>query len=180
MPNVLIVTGSIRPGRVADKVLPLVKNELASRDGVEVQVADVKDLDLPFFDAEQPPSSPDFQVTDERVKAWTARVAAADAVLFLVPEYNHTMTAVQKNAIDWIYEEWNDKPVAFIGYGWVGGARAIETAKTVLANVKAKLLPTAATLRFMKELAVDGSVIDEPEVAASIEATVTELLAAIE
>lgn len=174
MSKIIIVTGSVRPGRVTDKVLPLVKTRIEAAD-LTAETVDLKDLGLPFFDSEQPASSPDFHPTNPQVIRWTKAVADADGVVLLMPEYNHTMTAVQKNAIDWIYKEWQGKPVAIVAYGWSGGSRAIETAERVLGNVKAQVLPANTKLHFMKELNPDGTVIDETSVSQQLEATVAEL-----
>jgi NAD(P)H-dependent FMN reductase len=173
--NILVVTGSVRKGRVADSILELVKKEVEGRDDVTLTVADVKALDLPFFDDENFPASPSFNPTNEKVVAWTKLVEAADGVILLTPEYNHSLSSVQKNAIDWIYSQWQDKPVSIIGYGWSGASLAISDLTKVLGNVKAKQLPKATNLFFMKNINPDGTVIDEAGVADSIKQTIDEL-----
>jgi NAD(P)H-dependent FMN reductase len=179
MSKILIVTGSARKGRVADSILPLVTNELAKREDVAVTVADLKELNLPFFDDENAPASPAFSPTDERVAAWTKLVGDADGVILLMPEYNHTLTAIQKNALDWVYAEWNSKPVSVVGYGWSGASLALVTLKEVASNLKLNLLPTATQLRFMQHINPDGSVITADAVAEQINLTVDELLSAV-
>ncbi len=179
MPKILVVTGSARKGRIADKVLAHVESELKTHGDVELTIADLKEIDLPFFNAEHVPMSPDFKNTDERVEKWAQLVSAADGVILLMPEYNHSMTAIQKNALDWLYAEWNDKPVSVVGYGWVGGTRAHITAKEVLGNLKAKQLPATTHLHFMKQIGVDGSAIDAPAITEQLKLTIDELLAAV-
>lgn len=178
MSQILIVTGSARKGRVADSIVELAKNELSSREDVTVSVADLKELNLPFLDAEHAPASPDFKVVDENVAAWTKLVGEADGVVFLMPEYNHSLSAIQKNAIDWIFGEWVDKPVSVIGYGWSGASLALVTMKEVLTHLKANFLPTVTHLNFMQNVNPDGSVIDEAAVSGQLNATIDELLAA--
>lgn len=173
--NILVVTGSIRKGRVADTILEHVKNEVTKHDDLALTVADLKDLDLPFFDSEDVPMSPAFKPTNEKVLAWTKLVGDTDGVILLTPEYNHSLSAVQKNAIDWIYTEWVDKPVSAIGYGWSGGSLALGVLKEVLGNVKAKQLPTVSSLRFMKDINPDGTILDTDTVDAAIKATIDEL-----
>lgn len=180
MPNILVVLGSARPGRVADHVLKYVEADFASRDDMTMTVADLKDLNLPFFDGNAAPMSEQLEITNENVKKWAKMVADADGVLFLMPEYNHTMTALQKNAIDWLYAEWNDKPVSVIAYGWSGGSLAYATAKEVLGNVKANLLTTPAQLAFMKQLNPDGTILDEATTHEAIATTIDELALACE
>lgn len=178
MSQILIVTGSARKGRVADSIVELTKNELSSREDVTVSVADLKELHLPFFDSEHAPASPDFKATDENVAAWTKLVADADGVVFLMPEYNHSLSAIQKNAIDWIFSEWEKKPVSVIGYGWSGASLALVTMKEVLTHLKATVLPTVTHLNFMQNVNPDGSVIDEANVSGQLKLTIDELLAA--
>jgi NAD(P)H-dependent FMN reductase len=177
MSQILIVTGSARKGRVADSIVALAKNELSNREDVTVSVADLKELNLPFMDSEHAPASPDFQVTDENVIAWTKLVSEADGVVFLMPEYNHSLSAVQKNAIDWIFAEWENKPVSVIGYGWSGASLALITMKEVITHLKANFLPTVTHLNFMQNVNPDGSVIDEAAVSGQLKATFDELLA---
>lgn len=176
MSKILIVTGSARKGRVADSIVPLVTNELTNREDVTVTVADLKELDLPFFDDENAPAAPNFQPSDERVRTWTQLVAEADGIVLLMPEYNHTMTAIQKNALDWVYAEWDNKPISVVGYGWSGASLALITLKEVLSHLKARLLPTVTHLNFMQNINPDGSVIAVDEVAEQIKLTVDELL----
>lgn len=179
MANVLVVTGSVRPTSAGKNVLPLVVRDLEAK-GASVTVADVAELDLPFYNDPLPTSAPEFAPTDERVIAWTKLVAEADGVLLLTPEYNHTMTPVQLNAVDWIGKEWEDKPVALVGYGWRSGAgQAHATAREALAvNLKAKVGDDQTNLFFMKDLNPDGTPVDEAAVLQKIGASVDELLQA--
>ncbi len=179
MPNIVVVTGSVRPNSVNEKIVPLVVQELENQ-GAMVTVADLKELNMPFFDAPLPPTAPDFKAPHESTQVWTRMVDEADGVLFVTPEYNHTMAPVQLNAIDWIGKEWEDKPVGLVGYGWRSGAlQAHATAREALAvNLKAKVGDTQTNLYFTKELNPDGTVADQEAVQKSIAATVTELLEA--
>lgn len=177
MPHILVVTGSVRPDSVNAKMTPLVVAEL-KKQGAEVTVANLKELNMPFYDAPIPPTTPGFEAPHESVKQWTQMVVDADGVLLVTPEYNHTVSPVQLNAIDWIGKEWEDKPVAFVGYGWVSGARqAHATAREVLASsLKAKVSDTQTNLFFTRELNPDGSIADQAKVDASIAETVRDLL----
>lgn len=168
MKKLLIVLSSVRENRNADKILALVQEELKQYPDFEVTVADFKQMPLPFFDAPMTPSDESYKATDPNAVKWTGMVADADAVLILTAEYNHSYTAVLKTAIDWVYKEWEDKPVAFIGYGWVGGARAINHLHGVFEFLKPKLLEPEANLRFKQEIELDGSVIDAEAVSNAI------------
>lgn len=176
MKKLLLVLSSVRTGRAADNILSQVEAELKNYPDFEVSVADFSKMPLPLFDSPLPPSQEGFVATDENVKQWTQMVADADAVVFLVAEYNYSFTAVLKNAIDWMYKPWNNKPVAFIGYGWAGGSRAIKHLRDVMNSTLAALpLETEANLHFMKQINLDGSVLDAPAVQQAI----TEVLEAI-
>ena len=179
MTNILVVTGSVRPNSANSKVVPVVVDLLEKRNATAT-VADLAELDLPFFNDATVPSDPAFAPTDERVGRWTAMVANADGVVLVTPEYNHTMSPVQLNAVDWISKEWNDKPVALVGYGWRSGAgQAHATAREALAvNLKAKVGDDQANLFFTKDLNPDGSVLDEAAVQGKIGAALDELLEA--
>lgn len=176
MSNVLVVIGSARVGRVADKVLGYIKADLESRDDVTVTVADLAALNLPFYNNELPAMSPDHVQTDENVAAWSELVTAADSVVFITPEYNHNLSAIQKNALDWLAPEWQDKPVTAVAYGWTGGSLAVAALREVLTNVKASIMQDMAQLGFMQDLNPDGSIIDEAGVAAQIATTLDEVL----
>lgn len=177
MANILVVTGSVRPNSANSKVVPVVVDALTAK-GANVTIADLAEMGLPFYNDPMPPSAPEFAPTDERVQAWTKMVADADGVVLVTPEYNHTMSPVQLNAIDWVFKEWEDKPVALIGYGWRSGAgQAHATAREALAvNLKAKVGDKQANMFFMKDLNPDGSVLDTAAVDGKIGAAIDELL----
>lgn len=179
MTNIVVVTGSARPNSVNAKIVPLVVNALESKDAA-VTVANLVELNLPFYDDPLPASAPEFSPTNEGVIAWTKLIAEADGVVLVTPEYNHTMSPIQLNAVDWIAKEWEDKPVALVGYGWNSGAgQAHATAREALAvNLKAKVGDDQTNLFFMKDINPDGSVADEAGVASKLDATVGELLEA--
>ncbi|MGH7217867.1 MAG: NADPH-dependent FMN reductase [Candidatus Microsaccharimonas sp.] len=177
MSSILVVTGSVRPNSVNEIITPLVAAE-AEKQGAEVKVANLKELALPFFDAPVSPMAPDFAPAHENVIEWTKLVAEADGVIFVTPEYNHTMTPVQLNAIDWIGKEWEHKKIGLVGYGWnSGAAQAHATAREVLAvNLKAVVGDDQTNLYFTRELNADGTVADEAKVTESIAATVAEVI----
>ena len=176
--KVLVVPGSVRPNSINHIVVPYVEKALAAHDSVDVEVASLDDIRLPFYDAPTPPSADGFEATDEKVKAWTEKVGSADAYVFVVPEYNHSMSAIQKNAIDWVYKEWNDKKVAVVTYNWYDDKHAVTTLKAVLPIVKLQLVEPVAGLKFGAELSPDGTVLDEVAVETKIGDAVSALLEA--
>lgn len=155
------MTGSIRKVRAADKILEQVQNELKNYPNLEVSVADLRDLPMPFFDSATVPSAEGYVPTDENVQTFGKLVSESDVVLILAPEYNHSIPAVLKNAIDWLYTEWHGKKVAFIGYGWVGGARSIKHLHGVFEFLQVEHISPEANLRFTKEIDMDGSALND-------------------
>lgn len=177
MTNTLVVTGSARPNSVNSKIVPIVEGQLVEQ-GCAATIADLATLNLPFFNESVSPTDPSFAPTDERVLRWTQMVADAEAVVFITPEYNHNMSPIQLNAIDWIGREWKDKPVALVGYGWgTGGGQAHDAAREALAvNLGANVSKTQTNLFFTKDITPDGSVIDEASVNEKISTTLKTLL----
>jgi NAD(P)H-dependent FMN reductase len=123
-PKLAIIVGSVRPNRFADHPTQWVADIARKRGDFDVEIVDLRDYPLPLF-AE--PVSPAYGASkDENAQRWQKKVAQFDAYIFTVAEYNRGPTAVLKNALDYAYREWNNKPVGFVGYGGVGGARAVE------------------------------------------------------
>lgn len=134
-PRLLIIVASTRPGRAGLPISEWVRAEAVAHGGFEVEVADLAEINLPFLDEPNHPRL--HQYTLPHTKAWSATVAAADAFVFVLPEYNHGYTAPLKNAIDFLFREWQYKPVGFVSYGGVvGGSRAVQQLKPVLAALK--------------------------------------------
>ena len=126
MLKVGLIIGSTRPNRFADiPALWLLRGAERRRD-FELEVLDLRAADLPFYAEPQSPSATQGVYTHPKAEAWRHRLELCDAFIATVAEYNHGPTAVLKNALDSAYLEWNRKPIAFVGYGGVGAARAIE------------------------------------------------------
>lgn len=138
-PTLLIIVGSTRPGRVG---MPIAQwfRELASAQGdFAVQFADLAEIALPMFDEPNNPRSGTY--THEHTKRWSATVATADAFVFVIPEYNHGYNAATKNALDFLFNEWNNKAVGLVSYGGASsGMRAAEQLKPVLSTLKMVLV----------------------------------------
>ena len=161
MTKLLVVTGSVRKGRAADGVLAATIKEVHAVDGFDLTIADVAAMNLPFYDNEHSPSDPNFIQTNPNVAAWSQMVTDTDAVLLLMPEYNHTLSAVQKNAIDWLYHEWTDKPMLFVAYGWYAGEHSLAQLQEISTVIKWKALESSVGLKFTQDINLDGNVLDE-------------------
>lgn len=121
-----LIIGSTRPNRFADVPARWIESGAARRSGLKLETLDLREQHLPFFDEAIPPSYAGGAYTRPEAEAWRQKVGQYDGYIATVAEYNHAPTAVLKNAFDSAYLEWRRKPIAFVGYGGVGGARAIE------------------------------------------------------
>jgi NAD(P)H-dependent FMN reductase len=127
MTIISVIVGSTREGRFSDKPAQWIFRQLQKRNGIEARLLDLRDFPMPFFDQALTPAMPGrAPYGNEVVKRWTAAIAASDGFVFVSPEYNYGPSAVLKNAIDWVYSEWNRKAAAFVGYGSAMGARSVQ------------------------------------------------------
>ena len=124
--NIKVIAGSTREGRFSDKAAAWIAGEIKKQKEVVVEVLDLRDYDMPFFNEPVSPSFKQEPYKNEAVARFTKKIAEGDAFVIVTPEYSHGTSGVLKNALDWVYQEWNNKPVAFMSYGSVGGARAVE------------------------------------------------------
>ncbi len=134
MIKVAIVIGSTRPGRKADAVAKWTHDIAKQRTDAEYELVDIKDFELPLLDEASPPAMGKYEKA--HTKAWAAKVAAYDAFVFVTPEYNHGTSAALKNALDFVYAEWNNKAAGFVSYGSAGGVRSVEHLRGVMAELQ--------------------------------------------
>lgn len=123
-PKIGIIVGSTRANRFADKPTEWIANIAKTHTDLDFEVVDLRDYPMPFFEEATSPAWAPSQ--NEVAQRWQKKVDELDGYIFITAEYNRGPTAVLKNAIDYAYNEWNNKPAAFVGYGGVGAARAIE------------------------------------------------------
>jgi NAD(P)H-dependent FMN reductase len=134
MIRIAIIIGSTRPGRNGEAVAKWVNEIAQRRSEAEFELVDIKDFNLPLLDEPVPPSLG--QYTKEHTKAWAAKIDSFDAYVFVTPEYNHGTSGALKNAIDFVYKEWNNKAAGFVGYGGTSGTRAVESLRLVMGEVQ--------------------------------------------
>ena len=181
MSKLLVIVGSTRPGRAADLVVPWVTSRARAHGGFDVEVADLRDWPLPIF-AEHPGTIGDIAdptYSEPIVRAWNKKVKQADACLVVTPEYNHSIPAVLKNAIDtvWLSYGFRNKPVAAVGYsGSVGaGIRAIEHLAHVLVEAEAVPLRNTVVIPFVRTaFGADGEPSD-PETGIRLQVLLDDL-----
>jgi len=139
-PLLQIIIGSTRPGRVGPSVATWFEAQARAADTFEVEVIDLVDVALPLLDEPNQPGAQKY--LHEHTKAWSATITRADAVVFVIPEYNSSMNAATKNALDYLYVEWNYKPLGVVSYGGIsGGLRAAQAIKQVGAALKMIVMP---------------------------------------
>lgn len=155
MSKLLVIVGSTRPSRAADRVVPWIMSRASSHDAFDAELADLRDWPLPIF-AEHAGTIGDItdpSYSEPIVRAWNAKVKEADAFIVVTPEYNHSVPGGLKNAIDsvWLSFGFRNKPVAAVGYsgGVGGGIRAIEHLAQVFVEAEAAPLRSAVVIPFL-------------------------------
>jgi NAD(P)H-dependent FMN reductase len=175
MTVISVIVGSVRQGRFADKPTQWILRHLRKREGLDTRLLDLRDYPMPFFDAAMPPSVPGRAPYEhEVVRKWTAAIAASDGFVFVTPEYNYGPAAVLKNAIDWVYPEWNRKAAGFVSYGAAGGTRSVQQLRDTLAEVQvaasrfAVTIPRATLMAHFQGGDVDASFAELDSVAGAM------------
>ena len=134
MTRIGIILGSTRPNRNGEQVARWVYDNASRRSDAEFELVDLRDYPLPHLDEPLPPSMGQYQ--NEHTRQWAEKIASFDGFVIVTPEYNHSTSGVLKNAIDYLYAEWNNKAVGFVSYGGVGGARAAEHLRLVAGELQ--------------------------------------------
>jgi NAD(P)H-dependent FMN reductase len=134
MLRIAIIIGSTRPGRNGEAVAKWVYEIAQKRTDAECELVDIKDFNLPLLDEPVPPIMG--QYSKPHTKVWAAKIGSFDSYVFVTPEYNHGISGALKNAIDFLFAEWNNKAAGFVSYGGASGARAVEQLRLNLAEVQ--------------------------------------------
>jgi NAD(P)H-dependent FMN reductase len=129
-----IIIGSTRPGRNGEAVAKWAYDIAQKRSDAEFELVDIKDFNLPLLDEPVPASMG--QYSKPHTKRWAAKIASFDAYVFVVPEYNHGISGALKNAIDFLFAEWNNKVAGFVSYGGQGGVRSVEQLRLVMSDLQ--------------------------------------------
>jgi NAD(P)H-dependent FMN reductase len=142
MTKIGVILGSTRPGRNGEAVAKWVLDIASKRTDAEFELIDLLDYKLPHLDEALPPAMG--QYSNPHTLEWAAKIASFDGFVIVTPEYNHSTSGVLKNALDYLFAEWNNKAVGFVSYGSVGGARAVEHLRLVagelmMADVRTQL-----------------------------------------
>jgi NAD(P)H-dependent FMN reductase len=144
-----VILGSTRPGRRGEAVARWVMDEAGQRSDAEFELIDLADYPLPHLDEPLPPSMGQYQ--NAHTQEWAATIGRFDGFVFVTPEYNHSTSGVLKNAIDYLYAEWNNKAMGVVSYGLVGGARAAEHLRLVAGELQMADVRTNVALSLFTE-----------------------------
>jgi NAD(P)H-dependent FMN reductase len=165
--KIQIIVGSTREGRVGPRIGKWVATAASEVDGIEAEIIDLADFNIPFFNEPISPRYNPAREIDAEAKRFMDKLAEADGYVFVTPEYNHSITGVLKNALDYLDSQLNRKVAAIVSYGSVGGARAAEHLKGILLEAGTGVVPQAvAILGSPTELFDENGVLDI-EVAAN-------------
>lgn len=134
MTTIAVILGSTRPGRNGEAVAKWILELASARTDATFELVDIADHDLPLLDEPVPASMGQYQ--NEHTQRWAETVARYDGYVFVTPEYNHSTSAALKNAIDYVYAEWNNKAAGFVSYGSAGGVRAVEHLRLIAAELQ--------------------------------------------
>ena len=151
-PKIAIVVGSTRAARFADVPTQWIAKIAKTHADIDVEIVDLRDWPLPFFD--EVASSAWAPSQNEVAQRWQKKIAEFDGFIFTAAEYNHAPTGVLKNAIDYAANEWNKKPAGFVGYGSVGGARAVEQLRLIAVELQMAPVKSAVHIAWGDFLAV--------------------------
>jgi NAD(P)H-dependent FMN reductase len=174
-PLVQVVVGSTRPGRVGRGIAEWAVDGLRAAGLPAVALVDLAEVDLPMYDEPHSPRSGRYE--HEHTRRWSHTVAGADGYVLVTPEYNHAPNAALKNALDYLFHEWCDKPVAFVSYGGVsGGIRAVQILKQVVLSLRMRPVTTAVHVPAVsRRIDGDGRFVPEPDTVAALDALAAEL-----
>jgi NAD(P)H-dependent FMN reductase len=137
MTVISVIVGSTRAGRFSEKPAHWIFQQLRKRNAIDARLLDLRDYPMPFFDQPLTPAMAGrAPYKCEVVQRWTAAIALSDGFVFVAPEYNYGPSAVLKNAIDWVYPEWNRKAAGFVSYGSAMGARGVQQLRETLIELQ--------------------------------------------
>jgi NAD(P)H-dependent FMN reductase len=176
MPRLNIIIASTRPGRVGEQIGGWFADFARAHGGFDVQVVDLAALNLPLLD-EPVPAVEGHPYRHEHTRKWSAITQAADAFVIVTPEYNQGYPASIKNALDYLYVEWRDKPVAFVSYGMTsGGMRAVHQLKPVVAAVGMVPVADGVVVHLRDALDANGVLVPTARMVTAAKETIAELL----
>jgi NAD(P)H-dependent FMN reductase len=173
--RIAIVVGSTRPHRTAETVAQWVHRNASGRTDAQFDVVDIAEQGLPLLDEPMPPATGEY--SKEHTRAWAQKVGSYDGFVFVTPEYNHSVPAALKNAVDFLYAEWNDKAVGFVSYGSAGGTRAVEAWRLIAAELQMADVRAQVFLPFDSEFGEDAAFAPSESAAQALDTVFDQVVA---
>jgi NAD(P)H-dependent FMN reductase len=174
-PKLLVIVASTRPGRVGRPVADWFLEAAREHGGFEIEEADLLELNMPMLDEPNHPRLRNY--THEHTKKWSATVDAADAIVWVTPEYNHSYPASLKNAVDYLFHEWQYKPVGFVSYGGIAaGTRSVQALKPVAQAVGLVSVVNLVNLAWVHSHLQDGVFVAGEDEKTAAETMLDEML----
>jgi NAD(P)H-dependent FMN reductase len=161
-----IIIGSTRPGRNGEQVARWVLEQAKERTGADYELVDLLDFDLPHLDEQITASQGNYQ--NAHTKVWAEKVGSFDGFVFVTPEYNHSTSGALKNAIDYLYAEWNNKAAGFVSYGVNGGTRAVEHLRLIVGELQVADVRAQVAFSLYSDFENYSSFVPGPQHAASV------------
>jgi NAD(P)H-dependent FMN reductase len=175
MTKIGIILGSTRPGRNGEAVAKWVLDVAKQRTDAEFELVDLLDYKLPHLDEAMPPSMG--QYTQPHTIEWASKIASFDGFVMVTPEYNHSTSGALKNAIDFLFAEWNNKAVGFVSYGAVGGTRAVEHLRLVAGELKMADVRAQVALSLVHDFENYSVLVPSDRQAATLNTVLDEVVA---
>ncbi|CAM3518366.1 NAD(P)H-dependent oxidoreductase [Tsukamurella ocularis] len=160
-PRISVVIGSTRPVRIGDQLAAEMAQEISSVSESDVRILDLREIGLPLLD--EPVMAALHQYAHDHTQAWSREILESDAIVFVTPQYNAGYPASLKNAIDYLYDEWNGRPAAIVSYGGRGGGMSARQLAEVLRFVKTDLIDEQPQLTIAREDYTAAGVLGNPE-----------------
>jgi NAD(P)H-dependent FMN reductase len=167
-PKIAVIISSTRDTRFGEMPAQWILDLAKQRSDLDVELVDLKSFDLPFFN--EVASNLWVPSKDPKAIAWQKKIGEFDGYIFVVAEYNRSITGALKNALDQAYKEWNRKPAAYVGYGSVGGARAVEHLRLI--NVELQMVPVRSGVHIGGSEFMTVSPMGKNEPMSAIEAAI--------
>lgn len=173
-----VILGSTRKVRRGERVAKWLMQELSNIKEAEFELLDLRDYPLPFFAEDNSPDSLENGYSDPVATNWAAKIGEKDGFIFIVSEYNHGPTAVLKNALDYVYNEWNRKPVAFVSYasGAAAGVRAVEQLREIVVELEMAPMQAAVHIPHVLETIDENGVVVKGHLNERLETVLEQFL----
>jgi len=175
MLKIAIIVGSTRPGRNGEKVARWVLELAQKRSDAQFELVDIADYHLPVLDEPVPPSMGQYK--NSHTQAWSKKIAGFDGYVFVTPEYNHSTSGALKNALDYLYNEWNNKAAGFVSYGSMSGARAVEQLRPVMAELQIADVRAQVALSLFTDFENFSEFKPDPRHEAEVDAMLSQVIA---